>query len=178
MDFNLNKTILNITDKTEEIKKKDFFIKVGQVNRRIGIIRKGVLRGFIIDGNGNEVNLILYKENDIISGNFAPDVPAPVNVQAIENCIIDVTDFSKVMIALRYNEHLNTAFNEMANTIHSKIQSRLTSLINCNSLDRYELFLKEYPNLINRIPNYHIANFLGITPTQLSRIRKSFANKQ
>jgi CRP/FNR family transcriptional regulator, anaerobic regulatory protein len=177
MDFTLNKTILNITDKTEEFKKKDFFIKVGQVNRRIGIVRKGVLRGFIIDDNGNEVNLILYKENDIISGNVVPNVPASINVQAIEKCIIDVTDFPKALLALRDNEFLNTAFNEMVNTLHSKIQYRLTSFINCNSFDRYQFFLREYPNLINRIPNYHIANFLGITPTQLSRIRKSFANK-
>jgi hypothetical protein len=177
MDFRLNKTTLNITDKTEEFSKNDFFIKIGQINRRIGIIRKGVLRGFIIDNNGNEVNLILYQENDIISGNVVPNVPAPINVQAIENCIIDITDFSKAMQLLKDNEYLNNAFNEMVNKLHSKIQSRLTSFINCNSSNRYQFFLREYPNLINRIPNYHIANFLGITPTQLSRIRKSFANK-
>lgn len=177
MDFNLIKTILNITDEIEEFKKNDFFIKIGQINCKIGVVRKGVLRGFVINDNGTEVNLILYQENDIISGNFVPNVPAPINVQAIENCIIDVTDFSKAMLALRDKEQLNNAFNEMVSTIHSKIQSRLTSFINCNSLYRYELFLKEYPNLINRISNYHIANFLGITPTQLSRIRKSFAKK-
>jgi len=177
MDFKLNNSILNITDKIEEFKKNDFFIKIGQINRTIGVVRKGVLRGFAIDDNGNEVNLILYQENDIISGNFVPNVPAPINVQAIENCIIDVTDFSKAMLALRDNEYLNAAFNEMVNKLHSKIQSRLTSFINYNSIDRYQFFLREYPNVINRIPNYHIANFLGITPTQLSRIRKSFANK-
>ena len=49
------------------------------------------------------------------------------------------------------------------------------SLLNRNSLEKYELFLNEYPSLINRIPNYYIANFLGITPTQLSRARKQFA---
>lgn len=177
MDDKLNATILHNADQTVELKKNDFFIKIGQANRKIGVVRKGVLRGFVVDDNGNEINLILYQEKDIISGNFVPDLPAPINIQAIENCAIDVADFSNTILEFRKNEKSNSIFNDMVNGLHSKIQSRLTSFINCNSSERYQFFLKEYPNLINRIPNYYIANFLGITPTQLSRIRKSLLKK-
>jgi CRP-like cAMP-binding protein len=177
MGLELNKSILNITDQTVIINKNDFFIKIGQINRRLGIVRKGVLRGFVIDDQGNEVNIMLYQENDIISGNFVPDMSATINIQALEKSIIDVANFSTAILIIRNNENLNKLFNEIVYLLHSKIQSRLSSFVNNNSSDRYLYFLKEYPNLINRIPNYHIANFLGITPTQLSRIRKSFKHK-
>ena len=68
---------------------------------------------------------------------------------------------------------INTAFHKL----NRQLQSRLVALANLNSLEKYKLFLKEYPNLINRIPHYLIANFLGITPTQLSRARKQFSQQ-
>ena len=175
MDAELN-TILGFSEQGI-INKNDYFIKVGQINRRLGVVRKGILRGFVVDDKGCEINIILYQENDMVAGNFVADVPATINVQAIENCIIDVANFADVMSTAKDDEILSKLFNEGVNMFHSKIQSRLTSFINYDSLERYRYFLREYPNLINRIPNYHIANFLGITPTQLSRVRKSFANK-
>jgi len=48
---------------------------------------------------------------------------------------------------------------------------RLTSYIKLDAKDRYKLFLKDNPGMVNRIPLYHIANHLGMSPVQLSRIR-------
>ncbi len=45
------------------------------------------------------------------------------------------------------------------------------SLIATDATERYALFQKEFPELENHIAQYHIASYLGITPTQLSRIR-------
>ncbi len=163
------------SDHTEEINKNEFFINKGSINNKLGIVKKGVLRGFVTDENGNEINLAFYKENDIVSGNLVPNIPSAENVQAIENCVIDVADFEYVMSLILKDVKLIKIFNETLRIIHSNINSRFTSFISYNALKRYQLFLKEYPDLINRIPNYYIANFLGITPTQLSRIRKKFS---
>ncbi|MEX0362583.1 MAG: hypothetical protein AB3N10_16525, partial [Allomuricauda sp.] len=61
--------------------------------------------------------------------------------------------------------------------LNHQLQSRLVSLLNLTSLEKYKRFLKDYPGLLNRIPHYHIANYLGITPTQLSRARKQFSQQ-
>lgn len=50
--------------------------------------------------------------------------------------------------------------------------AREIEIVQENAGQRYQRFLKEYPSLNSRIPQYHIASHLGITPTQLSRIRK------
>jgi hypothetical protein len=52
---------------------------------------------------------------------------------------------------------------------------RLSNYIKYNGKERYELFLKDYPGLANRIPLFHIANYLGISSVQLSRIRAEYA---
>ena len=75
------------------------------------------------------------------------------------------------------NQEITDIINQTFKGLNHQLQSRLVSLLNLDSLAKNELFLKEYPNLINRIPHYYVANFLGITPTQLSRARKVFSNK-
>ncbi len=175
--FNYSSLTEIITGKTEVYKKNEYFIKKGQMNTKLGILRKGVLRGFVTDENGNEINLEFHKENDIISGNLVPNIPTAGNLQAMDDCIIDVVNFEYAMSIINEDNSLTKMFNETLGKVNSKIHSRLTSFISYNALERYQYFLKEYPNLINRVPNYYIANFLGITPTQLSRIRRDFVKK-
>jgi len=50
-------------------------------------------------------------------------------------------------------------------------EKREIELVTIEATGRYEIFKKEHPNLENLINQYHIASYLGITPTQLSRIR-------
>jgi hypothetical protein len=50
-------------------------------------------------------------------------------------------------------------------------EKREIELVLLEAGERYLIFQKEFPGLENRIPQYHIASYLGITPTQLSRIR-------
>ena len=58
-----------------------------------------------------------------------------------------------------------------------EIQNRLLQNISSNAEDRYEAFLKQYPNLYARLPNTQIASYLGITPELLSKIRNNISKK-
>jgi CRP/FNR family transcriptional regulator, anaerobic regulatory protein len=49
--------------------------------------------------------------------------------------------------------------------------------ISLSAEEGYQVFLKEFPNLYNRLPNYQIASYLGITPEFLSKIRKNLSRK-
>ncbi len=177
MDVNFSTHNSIQPDYTVELKKNDFFVEAGQLNTKLGFVRKGVLRGFATEESGNENIIFFYKENDWISGNFVPNVPADQNIQALEDCIIEVGDLKTIIALINKDEHLLKLYNETLEKIHLSIQLRFTSFISYNALKRYQYFLSEFPGLINRIPNYYVANFLGITPTQLSRIRKKFVEK-
>lgn len=163
--------------KTIEIKKGDFFVKEGQMNRRLGFILSGIVRGYVYDDDSNEVTTHFYHEEDILSGNFIPNVASTVNLQALEDCSIEIGDFSVVMSYVNKNKEITAIINRAFEKMNRQLQSRLVSLANMDSTEKYQWFLNEYPNMINRIPHYYVANFLGITPTQLSRARKRFSQQ-
>lgn len=159
------------------IKKGDLFLKHGQKNTKIGKIISGVLRGFIIDNDGNEITTHFYQENDLVSGNYIPNVASSMHIQALEDCTMSTANFAEVMSYVNINRDITEIINNAFHKLNTQLQSRLIALANLSSLEKYNLFLKEYPNLIHRIPHYYIANFLGITPTQLSRARKKFSQQ-
>ncbi|MCP4178682.1 MAG: Crp/Fnr family transcriptional regulator [bacterium] len=162
---------------TEILKKGDFFLQYGNRCVTIGRLMKGVLRGFVIDNDGNEITTHFYQEDDMVIGSYIPNVNATMNIQALVDCEIDTANYSTVMSYVNKDREITEIITEAFQKLNLQLQSRLVALLNLDSLEKYELFLKEYPKLINRIPHYHIAKFLGITPTQLSRARKQFINK-
>ena len=113
----------------------------------------------------------------MVFGNYIPNVPSSTNIQAIEESVLSIADFGEVMSYVNKNEEITEIINTAFYKLNTQLQSRLISLANQSSVEKYSLFLKEYPNLLNRVPHYYIANFLGITPTQLSRARKKFSQQ-
>ncbi len=159
------------------LKKGENFLECGKLCTHIGRLKAGILRGFVIDNEGEEVTTHFYQEKDMVIGSFIPNVQAFMTIQAVEECVMSVADYSVIMSHVNTNKEITDVINATFKDLNRQLQSRLVSLLNLNSTERYELFLNEYPSLINRIPHYHIANFLGITPTQLSRARKQFIKR-
>lgn len=159
------------------LKKGDFFLLQGNQCKRIGRLMKGVLRGFVMDVDGKEITTHFYSEGDMVIGSYIPNVQAQMSIQALEDCELSTANYAAIMSNVNKDLEITRVVTEAFQQLNAQLQSRLVSLLNLGSSGKYELFLKEYPGLINRIPHYHIANFLGITPTQLSRARKDFINK-
>ena len=158
--------------KTEKLIRGAYFLESGKLCTRIGRLTKGVMRGFVIDSDGNEITTHFYQEGDMIIGSYMPNVTISITIQALEDCEISTADYFTIMSHVNKNQEITDIITAAFQKLNTQLQSRLVSLLNLDSLQKYELFLEEYPNLINRIPHYYIANFLGITPTQLSRARK------
>jgi len=59
-----------------------------------------------------------------------------------------------------------------------QLQKRVNLLLGANAEERYLDFIKVYPNVFRRVPQWMVASFLGITPESLSRVRKEIANKK
>lgn len=159
----------------EYLKKGAFFLEQGKRSSKIGHVTSGVLRDFVIDEKGDEITTHFYQEGDMVLGNFVPGVASSINIQAIESTYISTADFALVMSHVNKNKEITDIINHTFHKLNTQLQSRLIALSNLSSLEKYTQFLKEYPNLLNRVPYYYIANFLGITPTQLSRARKKYS---
>lgn len=161
---------------TEIFQAGDAFLKIGKPCRRIGQLVKGVMRGYVYSDDGEEITTHFYQEGDMIIGGFLPQVNMSYTIEALTDCEVHSANYEEVMSQVNKNGAITHIINREFEKLNKQLQARLVSLLNLSSVQKYELFLKEYPGLVNQIPHYYIAQYLGITPTQLSRARKQFIN--
>ena len=172
-----NPTLNESLHSTELLKNGDFFLKYGRPCTKIGMLVKGVMRGFVYDNDGEEITTHFYQEGDMVVGSYVPNVNMSMNIQALEDCEITVANFAEVMSHVNKDREITAIITSEFQKLNKQLQSRLVSLLNLDSVEKYKLVLKDYPGLLNRIPHYYIAQYLGITPTQLSRARKQFSQQ-
>lgn len=156
----------------------DYFIKLGELTRSCGFVKNGIMRAYIPDSEGNEANLRFIQKPGFISGNFAKGAASSMNIQCLTDCDVYIANWDSVSEFLKSHKILIKFFNNLLASGHHSIIQRLSTYLRNNAKQRYELFLHEYPNLINQIPHYHVANFLGITTVQLSRIRQKIVREK
>lgn len=159
------------------IKKGELFLKAGKPCSRIGKLSRGVMRGFIIDEEGKEVTTHFYQEGDMVVGSLLPNVSMTFSIEALEDCELSVANYSDVMDQVNKDSSITEVINREFEKLNKQLQARLVSLLNQSAVNKYRLFLDKYPGLLNRIPHYYIAQYLGITPTQLSRVRKKLSQQ-
>lgn len=152
----------------------DHFFQIEERNRKIGFICDGVLRAYILDENGAENNLFFSTTNNFIIGNLSPEMECSFNKQALTDSVLLVADYQKYHDLINTNKQLQGFHENILYKIHNKIRDRISKDFFSNASRKYSQFLKDYPGLLDRIPHYQVANYLGITPTQLSRVRRGF----
>ena len=141
-------------------------------------VKKGLLKSYLIDSKGKEHIYMFAPEGWIIG-----DIEAMEYQQETE-LFIECLEDSEVIVFDKnglFNQNLNPQ-QIVENTVLLKrrigrLQRRVLMLMGTPAADRYEYFLKIYPDLINRVPQKLIASYLGITAQTLSTIRSERAEK-
>lgn len=159
----------------QKLKEGEVLLREGQVAQDFHFICKGALRAFVTDYDGN-----IYNKNIFLSGRFAGSkvsliqkAPSEFTLEALGDSVIISLDYFKYRKFINKREDLKNfyiAYLEK-NWILDK-EKREISLVMENATQRYQKLLDKHPDIDDRIPQRHIASHLGITPTQLSRIRK------
>jgi len=93
-----------------------------------------VLRGYINDETGNEITTHFYQEEDLVFGNYIPNVPSSINIQAIENDAITTENFAEVMSHINKNREIMEFINKAFHKLNTQLQSKLIALPNLSSL--------------------------------------------
>ena len=133
----------------QNLQKEDYFLKYGKLCVKIGQVKKGVLRGFVEDNDGNEVTTHFYQEGDMIVGSFLPNAKMTMSIQAMEDCQISIANYAEVMSWVNRDREITETIAHEFQKLNNQLQSRLVSLLNLTSLEKYRRFLKGYPGLLN-----------------------------
>ncbi|MBC9796692.1 Crp/Fnr family transcriptional regulator [Sinomicrobium weinanense] len=164
----------------QTLQKGEVLLREGQVARSLYFICKGALRTYFTDADGNVYNKNLFMEGSYAASKVSllQGAPSYFTIEALEDSILITINYKGYRELIRTNEDIRNfyiAYIEK-NWIIEKEQREI-SLVMENATDRYLKLLEKHPDIDRRIPKLHIASHLGITPTQLSRIRKNLKIK-
>lgn len=159
-----------------EIKKRQLFIGAGKICNEVGFILSGSFR-FYLDKDAVEISNYFCFEGDLISSykSFLRKEPSFTSIEAMEDAV--VICFNNAGLAKLLNDD-RTAFKMerfgrlVAEYLICCYEDRLVTFVTKTPEERYLELVDKQPDLLQRIPQYYLANFLGITPVSLSRIRR------
>lgn len=164
-----------------ELGRHELLCRAGEVPTSFSFVYRGLFRAFVLDEKGNEYNKAFFEEGRFPGAMTAllRGEPSRVTLEALEAAV--VIDISFASFRRLLHRHHDLALFQIHYLEHHWLldkDARETELVQEESTERYRRFLRDFPVLAGRLPQYHIASHLGITPTQLSRIRKKIAPTQ
>lgn len=154
----------------------EIFINKGGYDKVMGFLSEGIMRIYDIDRQGQDWNKSLLNYQTILLGNVEPNQPSIHNIAAVSSCHIIVLPVSFLATALEQFNDLRIIQGKILSRIYQIKSQRESDLLLLTTKERYLKLKDDLGSDIGRIPQYHLASFLGVTPIQLSRIRNSLAS--
>ncbi|MGH1339706.1 MAG: Crp/Fnr family transcriptional regulator [Aureispira sp.] len=159
--------------KRRTLKKDAYFARAGSYVHDIGFLEEGVVRAYAKNEAGKVYNKQFFVGPTLIGAYSALILQQPNQIaqQALTDCIIHQAPYKK--ITALYEEHhcLEHLGRQIAERLFIEKEKKELERAFLDATARYLLLREEYPTLEQQIPQYHIAAYLGISATQLSRIR-------
>ena len=159
--------------KEKTLLKGEVLIRQGQVVKKTFFVTEGCIRSYCIDNNGKEHTLLFAIKNWWISDYIAilSDELATLTVECLTESKVIVFNAKELDgIHARFPEFESYQRHNLERHVVS-LQKRILNQLQLSASERYDLFLKQYPDIEQHTRNYHIASYLGITQQSLSRIR-------
>jgi CRP-like cAMP-binding protein len=171
-------TIENLFHK-KSFKKGEHLLSAGEICRYIIFIESGLVR-YYTNNEGADQTHYFNKEGEFVCDyiSFLPQAASMINIQALEDTV--VYRISAHGIQQFYREVTNgERFGRLAlEKVFVNVITQVVSLYTDTPDNRYLKFLAEYPDLVQRIPQYYIAAYVGVKAPSLSRIRKRLAERR
>ncbi len=164
--------------KTKKINSKDFFLNENKICSEIGFVNKGCFRMYYLM-DGKEINTQFIFENHFVVDydSFIQNKPSRYCIQALEDTEIVTFNLKALESAYQISQNWEKFGRLMAEDAYKCTTDRVESFLFLNGEQRYLKLLKDEPEIINRIPLYHIASYLGLERESLSRLRKNIVKK-
>jgi len=160
--------------------KNQYITQQGDVCKSVNFIISGCTKTFYMDEEGQE-HIIMFSINDWWTsdlGSFITQTPADFNVQCLENT--QLMQFSYENLEKLYTEipKLERLFRKIVERAFVASQKRIIRNFSLDAKERYTIFKQTYPKIEQRVPQYMIASYLGITKEFLSKIKSQLIQEQ
>lgn len=159
--------------KTTRVKKRQFIVQPGFVSEYRNYIVKGAVRVFYLDDLGKEHTVIIAIEDWFFTDfySYLNRTPAEYYAEALEDSLILQMKYDDVEELCSRIHSISEYFRLFTERSMAHSYKRTISNISKTSEERYWEYVNKYPQIANRVPQYVLASYLGISPESISRIR-------
>lgn len=166
-----------INDKASfvEFPSKHIALLEGMKSTNLYFIIHGIVRGYYIDGQGNDITKCFSGENEFFSSEgLRTSSVSSFTIECLEDCQCIQLPYELVHKIIKEDENFNNLFINSYLEEVKKLENRVKRSALMNAEERYIDFCRQNPNLHERVELKYIASYIGIRPASLSRIRKKY----
>jgi CRP-like cAMP-binding protein len=160
--------------RTLHLANNQVYIHIGDKSRKLAFIEKGVMRAYAVKENGDEATLYIRWEGQLIASHdtIINHTPSRFIYRALEDCTLLEVDYDTLDQIMRQEPRFEPLRNFFLMRMLSETLDMIESFVFLSPEERYQKLVTDRFNIVNRVPDKHLASMLGVTPVSLSRIRK------
>ena len=179
IEWNIIKSKLKII----HYKRGDIIHNIGDIPSKIMFINSGLARSYLIDTNGKDITWTLHfnDDNSHMVNLFVVDYDAFIHqeesqleIEVLEDCEVVSTDYKDIEYIYNHTKKGDRFGKYMAQEAYCFLHNLMISKQTKSAKERFADFMETTPYLLDKVPQYHTATYLGITPQHLSRLKKEF----
>ena len=178
-------TLLKSKLKIAHFKKGETIHYAGDICTKMMFINSGMARAYLLDENGKDFTWsIFFNDNNAGMTNlFMVDYDSFINqseskmsFEVLEDCEVVVSTYADVQFLYKHLKKGDRFGRLMSQEAYSYLHHYFITRQTLNAKERFDDFINKTPYLLEKVPQYHIASLLGITPQHLSRLKKEYKN--
>ena len=155
-----------------DIQSKEQILRKGEHCNFIAFIQKGSFR-FYIDNEGEEKITAFFFNGDFVSNyrSFLTSKPSDHYIEALQDSVIYKINLQELQSLYDKHKNIERLGRLIAENLYLTVANRLDSFMFQTPSERYKVLIERNSRLLQEIPQYMIASYLGVKPETLSRIR-------
>ena len=165
--------------RTTRVKKRQFIVQPGFVCQHRNYIVEGAFRVYYLDDDAKEHTVSIGVEDWFVSDfySYVAQTPATHYAEALEDSVILQMRYEDIEALCREIHALSEYFRLTTERAFAYSRRRVISNISKSAEERYFEYLEKYPHIANRVPQYVLASYLGVSAEFLSKIRSRRTRK-
>jgi CRP-like cAMP-binding protein len=150
---------------------QSYLAHAGSAAHALLYVGEGLLRFFYVADDGDELNKAFIARGEFAASLAAYALNSPVlyGIQVLEDSVVLVAPYGQIAALYDTDPAYERFGRRLAETLLIRKELRTRSFLHGQTQERYLAFARQYPELLPRIPQYHLASYLGVTPVSLSR---------
>ena len=178
-------SLVKMSSSVKRYAKGDVIHHLGDVMESLYFVNSGLLRGFSLDENGKDYTWsIFFNDANARTENlfavdyesFVNQTPSRLEIEVLEDCELITFSYKNLMMLYDKSSKVQFFAKMMADNAYCYLHNLVIDRQTKSAARRFEEFMRNTPHLLDKVPQYHIATFLDITPQHLSRLKKQYKN--